>query len=309
MSDFTGLGLYSSRDLVVEVSGNATFTFEDLHIMAECKRALSANPNEATISIYNLNETTRDALSSGVYDNDDNKSIVDISVILNGEQIYKGNIINAVHNRSNVDGEYVSIFYCGDGSNAFKAEGKKVYPKGTNVAEIVGDVQNEIAKAGNLTKGIVQGLKDCTKNRSIARSITINGNWIENIQKLLKDCTNGDSETDTIIADGQVNVLGRNEVLDVPVDDLTKTLLSPPSLTEQGSVVECILNTELVIGASFTISSKNNKVAYANLTVNRIQNAQTVGIGTYKISEIVHKVDNFTKDTAVTIVTGILLRG
>lgn len=303
MSDFTGDGLYSSRDIVVTISGNITYTIEDLHISIVAKKSLSANPNIATIVVYNLKESTRELLSNSVYDYANNESVCDITLTLDDVEIYSGNIINVIHSRKPQAGEYETVFYCGDGANGVKTTATKKYAKGTNTQDIVSSL---IGDLNGLTEGATQGIKDCLGNRTLLRSVTMDGKIISNIKKLVKDCLGGDSETDVYIEDGKVNIVARDEILDIPDNDITDYLLEAPKLTEQGANVTIMFDSTLKIAASFSISASSNQVAYANLTQNKLSTSQVSGIGTYKITEITHKIDNFSKEVAITELAGIL---
>tara|TARA_R110000824_G_scaffold91480_2_gene222644 strand:+ start:8128 stop:9066 length:939 start_codon:yes stop_codon:yes gene_type:complete len=303
--DFTGFGLYSSRDLVIKITGNVIYTIKDLDIGVVATKSLSANPNLATVIVYNLSQSTRELLSTSIYDYINNISPCRMSIELNNEVIYSGDIINVLHNPKREKGEYETVFSCGKGANAVKQTLNKKYAKGSSVTSILDDMISDLSSVSGLVEGSVQGLKDCMSNRTLLRSVTMEGKVIDNIKKLLKDCTSGDSEIDVYIDDG-LNIVAKNTILQ-PITDITDFLLDSPKLTEQGANVIVSFDSTYKIGAGFTIASNNIQSSYANLTVNALAENQISGKGTYKITEVKHKIDNFSSDVAETEIVGILL--
>ena len=303
-NDFTGLGYYSSRDIVIEITGNVTYTIEDLHVKIVATKSLSANPNTATILVYNLAQSTRESLYTSVYDSDENESLCKMSILLDDEEIYSGDIINVLHKRKAQQGEYETTFYCGDGANAVKQTKTEKYAKGSTVSDIFDDLMGDLTSVSGLTEGTIQGLKDCMSNRTLLRSVTMNGKIIENIQKLLKDCTSGDSDMDVYIDDGALHIVAPDELLD-PTTDITKLLVDAPTLTEIGATATVFFDSSYKIGAGFTLSSTNSTSSYANLSQNQLSTSQVAGQGTYKITEIKHTIDNFSKEIAMTELTGL----
>ena len=303
--DFTGFGLYSSRDLVIKITGNVIYTIVDLDIGVVATKSLSANPNLATVIVYNLARSTRELLSTSIYDYINNVSPCNMSIELNNEVIYSGDIINVLHNPKRQKGEYETVFSCGKGANAVKQTLNKKYAKGSTVTSIVDDMISDLSSISGLAKGSIQGLKDCMSNRTLLRSVTMDGKIIDNIKKMIKECTSGNSEIDVYIDDG-LNIVAKNTILQ-PITDITDVLLESPKLTEQGANVIVAFDSTYKIGAGFIIASNNIQSSYANLTLNALTQNQILGEGTYRITEVKHKIDNFSSDVAKTEIVGILL--
>ena len=304
--DFVGLGLYSSRDIIIKITGAISYTIKDLDIGVVATKSLSANPNLATIVVYNLAQSTRELLSTSIYDYINNVSPCNMSIELNNEEIYSGDIINVLHSPKRQKGEFETVFSCGKGANAVKQTLNKKYAKGSTVTSIVDDMISDLSSvSGGMAKGSIQGLKDCMSNRTLLRSVTMDGKIIDNIKKMIKECTSGDSEIDVYIDEG-LNIVSKNTILQ-PITDITDFLLESPKLTEQGANVIVSFDSTYKIGAGFTIASNNIQSSYANLTLNALTQNQISGKGTYQITEVKHKIDNFSKDVAETEIVGILL--
>lgn len=123
------------------------FNKHDLRIEFSITKSISSTENTASITLYNLKESTRNAMGKEFdevqleagYMPPDGSSSVGI--------IFKGQIQDVSHARQGDN--IVTTIECGDGDKAIrKATINKSYPKGTKVEDIVNDAYKELEKQG-----------------------------------------------------------------------------------------------------------------------------------------------------------------
>jgi len=298
---------YSSRDLVVTIVNNAVNkTITDLHISTVITKTLSGLPNIAELQIYNLNRNSREDLYNNVYNYTENIGITKITISLDGNVLFQGDLINVNSLYRKLEAEWVTSLYCGDGYNAFRETVTKRYDAGISRKDIVLDLVSTLESTGVATRGLISDIKGCT-DKSILKSIIVNGEIVKNIKDLLSNCLGGTSNSeDVYIDDGKINIQNKNEAIDNIVIT-NKDLLDPPTLTEQGINCKLLLNAQLKIGGKFEVQSKSNNIAFGNLSTYRVQKVRISGTGTYKVQELKYIVDNFSDEVATVEVIGLNL--
>ena len=293
---------YSSRNLIVSIKNNTiNKPIENLHIRATITKTLASNPNQAVIQIYNLNQNSREDLYNNVYDFTEDVGITKIEVTLDDKLLFKGDLINVNSLYSNQDTEWTTTLYCGDGFNAFRAKTNKKFDKGTTRNEMVDDLATELESVGVAAKGALEGLTGCT-DKSVLKSIVVDGKIVDNIKKLLNDCF---KDVDVYVDEEKLNILVNKAVIKNNRIIINKGLTEPPTLSEQGINCKVLINSSLKIGAEFQVESRSNNAGFGNLTVNKPRKSQISGDGIYRVQEIKHIVDNFSPEVALTEIIGL----
>ena len=298
---------FSSRNLVVTIKNKAiNKVITNLHISASILKTLSGAPNTSEITIWNLNQDSREDLYNNVYDFTDNIGITNVEITEDEKLLFQGELINVNSIQKQVDGEWVTNLYCGDGYNAYRKNINKKYEKGMTRKEIVNDLINELDLAGVAVKGLVDDIAGCT-DKSLLKAIVIDGEIMKNIKNLISTCLGGgDDNADAYIDEGKVNIIAKNKVINNKII-INKGLLELPTLTEQGINCKLLLDASLKIGAEFEVETKSSNVAFGNLTKYKVQKERFSGTGSYKVLEIKHNVDNFSDEVASTEIIGLNL--
>jgi hypothetical protein len=135
------------------------------------------------------------------------------------------------------------------------------------------------------------------------KSIFTSGNIIENVKKMINDC----------LPDGGDVFVDGDEVVVLPkgsTRSYSETLtdfLEPPIINEVGAQCKVLMKPGIKVGGTMTLEAKSYNRSFGNLTTNRAKKSRFSGEGTYKIIEIIDKVDNYTEAVAMTQVKGIFI--
>lgn len=291
---------YSTRDIVIEAVSNTGFRiFSDLHFDISIQKTLSGVPNSSEIVIFNINQESREFLSS-VYDGD-GKSQIEITISLDDKELFNGDLVNVSHVYEASDGTWSSSLFVSEGWNAYQATTKTEIPKGSSREKAFDIIANELKDLG-IDGKLIQGLKTGCGNKSVAKRLFIKGNIMDNLKKLLNDCM---PDNDLTIENGQLKAIAKKSVIEKV--EVVKDFLKPPTLKDNGLSAMVQLNDSFTIGGKITIQAKSTISAFGNLTTNRVQKSRVSGEGTYKIIEVSHSFDNYTNKVATTTVNGVYL--
>jgi len=298
---------YSNRELSVSIKNKSIDrVIKNLNIKVVASKTISANPNQATIEIYNLNQNSREELFNNVYDLDKNEANTEIIVSLDGRVLFQGQLVNVNSIFSTGAAEWKTILFCGDGFNAARQKIQKKYAKGTKLTDIEADMMKEWEKTGAIIKGLFEGLNDCAKGRSLVKAIVINGTYAKNFQNLFQNCF---TSVDVYVDEGKLNRLADGAIIPNNKVIINKGLIEPPTLSEQGINCKVVINSSIKIGAEIQVEARSVNVSYGNLTVYRPNKTRISGDGIYRVQEIKHSVDNFSQEVATTEIIGINTRG
>lgn len=123
----------------------------DLRIGFSVTKSISSSENTASITLYNLSESTRNSMGKEFDEVTLEAGYMPPNGGSNVGIIFKGTIQDVEHRREGDD--IVTTIECGDGDKAIrKAFTNKSYPKGTKVEDVVNDAYKELEKQG-VTKG------------------------------------------------------------------------------------------------------------------------------------------------------------
>ncbi len=291
------MGKFSTRDIVITITAPAKeLVIKDLHIDVEIIKTLSATPNVANLTVFGLAKASRDFLTS-IY-NDENSQFT-IKVEIDNNNLYSGDLVN-VSTMFNL-AEWETKLYANEGYNAFRKTAKIETKKGDTRADVLDTMFSTLTDVG-LSEFDIQSMKNTCGNKSILKRVLYNGNVIDNIKNLIKDCL---PNNDVFIDDGKLNILKKDTAIEKTT--ILTSFLAPPQLNEQGCKAITQTNTDVQIGARVQLQAKSYSQSFGNLSTNRARKSAFSGEGSYKVTELVHKFDNFTANVAKTEITGIFL--
>lgn len=130
----------------IQINAGGT-NLHDLTIRFSIKKGLSSTQNDATISIWNLSESSRNALGKELDDIVLEAGYLPPQGGGNVGVIFKGQIRDVEHKRDGPD--IVTTLSCGDGDKAIReATIGKTYPKGSKVTDVVEDLYKQLEAEG-----------------------------------------------------------------------------------------------------------------------------------------------------------------
>jgi hypothetical protein len=288
---------FSSRDIVVTLTASGKHKIiKDLHMEAETLRTLSGVPNTCTLSVFNLNQESREFFTS-LYDNDGNTNMT-VEVSAGNEALFSGDVVNA----SSVfkDATWTTMIYGNEGYNAYRATTEKKSERGKTRSDIIKEVVGEIR---GYAASIVPGGESGCADKSILKSIFTSGNIIKNVKKMIDDCLPDGGD---VFVDGdEVVVLPKGATR--PYSETLTDFLEPPVINEVGAQCKVLMKPGIKVGGTMTLEAKSYNRSFGNLTTNRAKKSRFSGEGTYKIIEVIDKVDNYTESVAMTQIKGIFI--
>lgn len=251
-----------------------SIVINNLRIRFEIIKSLSSAPNPATIHIYNLNESHRNAIASKQF----NKAILSVGYE-NIRDIYMGDIIEPRTIREDLD--FITEVLCGDGWTAYtRSVISNTLRAGATDADILKAAQSTML-------GIDSGVVELPKDRVLPRSKVMMGNSRDVLTKIAKN-----NNADWSVQDGRLIILPKDKVLadnEGFVISQSTGMIGTPEKTDDGLKVTCSLNPAMRIGGLVSIESIINEYS-----------------GGYKIAELTHSGDvmESTWHTTITCVGG-----
>lgn len=260
-------------------------SLHELKIEFTINKGVSSTQNAAIIKIWNLSESSRNALGKELDDVTLEAGYMPTSGGSNVGIIFKGQIRDVEHKRDGAD--IITTLTCGDGDKAFaNATIAKTYPKGTPVEDVVEDLYKELEAQG------------------IDR-----GEWkfpegLEPFKRPYTVCGTCKRELDTLGRGKDFYWSLQNETMEIiPGDGYIGgvVLLSPetglidtPTITDNGVKAKALLNPEI---------RPNRRVRIKSQTLE--MNAEN---GEYRVSECTFSGDNRQGDFTVSF-TGESVKG
>lgn len=257
----------SSGQITINPGGVNT---HEIKIAFDISKNSSSTPNSASIRIWNLQESTRNALGKELDD-----ITLEAGYIPPGESqgnvgiIFKGQARDIEHRRDGAD--IITELSCGDGDKAIRsATISKTYKAGTKVEDIAKDIHAEFKK-----KGIARGeWKFPEKTPEFKRPYTV--------------CGGCKREMDTLgrgrgfywsIQNGTMEIIpGNGYIGQVILLTPRSGLLSTPTITDNGVKFKAMLNPEIRPNRRVRIESKTLEMNAEN--------------GEYRVTECTYAGDN-----------------
>lgn len=285
------------RILTVSIGaqGGAGLLIKDVRISAQITKTSTGEPNSATISIYNLSETTRNKLNkldALVYVE---AGYIDAS---NKDIVFAGTVISVTHTYPRPD--VVTVIKAGDGC-AFlrKSTFTKSYTAGTSAKKVLEDSvaslnlpDNIKALSGEIIdKALQSGFAAMADSKSTIDKMTriLGLTWsIQNNQFKVVSLRAGD-KTRTVRLTPETGLIGSPEkTTDITLDTSNESDVDGKQKKYSGWKIKCLLMPKAEPGGILELSSRD------------------VPKATYKIISVDHQADNFEGDF-ITEMTVMLL--
>lgn len=257
-----------------------------IKIEFDVEKGVSSTPNSATIKIYNLKEGHRNMLGKELDDITLEAGYMPPGETGNVGIIFKGQIRDVEHKQVGL--EIVSELSCGDGDKGLrKATISKTYKAGTEVKEVVDDIQKELEK-----QGVKRGeIKLGDKATAFKRPYTVCGSCKTELDTLSRGKDfNWSIQNGVLEATPGNGYIGGGVVLLSPETGL----IGAPTITDNGVKAEALLNPEIRPNRRVKIESKTLEM-----------NSQDKE---YRVSTCRYSGDNYGGDFLVSI-TGESIKG
>jgi hypothetical protein len=258
----------------------------ELMISFDVSKSISSSANTATLDIYNLTESHRNAMGKEFDEVTLEAGYMPPGGGSNVGIIFKGNIRDVAHKRSGED--IITTISCGDGEKAArKGAINKSYPKNTPVETVVNDIYSELAKEG-VTKGEWKFPDDMEKN--FKRPYAACGSCWREMNTLGRG-----KNFYWSIQNGAMEIIPGDGFIGMVALISPKTgMIDTPTITDNGIKVSTLLNPEIRPGRRVKVESSVIDLNATN--------------GIYRVSECTFSGDNRDGDFKVDV-TGEAVQG
>ena len=251
----------------------------EIMIAFSVQKTISSQANAATIDIYNLAESTRNAMGKEL---DQIKLEAGYAGAVGSEGnvgiIFEGQIRDPKHTRSGVD--IITTLTCGDGDAAFRRGTiSKSFPKGTKVETVMEELYKQFEKEG-VRKGewkFPEGMKGFERPYAMCGGCKREADTIGRGKGFYWSIQNGVMEV--VPGDGYI---GGSTLI-----NSQSGLIGVPTITDNGIEIDILLDPEIRPGRRITVQSQVLEM-----------NAEG---GEYRISDCTFSGDNRTGDFKVSI--------
>lgn len=213
---------------------------EDLTIEFNIVRSTMASLNSMKLSIYNLNQESRNKIFQDRFNPKTYKKIVLQAGYDNLSIIFIGNIFEAHSARNGVN--IITTIDARDGGFDTVSElTSKTLPAGTSFRDLI---SNLISDFPNLQQGNIGNIEGATR-----RPVVLDGNTFQLIRKYSDDSVYIDLET--------VNVLTDNDVVegDLPLITSETGLLATPRRADSYLTIDTIFEPRIIMGQLLDVKS------------------------------------------------------
>lgn len=237
-----------------------SLVYNNLRITFDVTKTINSEPNSGEVSIYNLNQTNRNLITSKHYNQ------VELYVSYREDDlrmIFKGDIITVTNIQSGLD--IITKLKCSDGYFAYT---EKTIIKTLSSGQSDSDVINESLNSFGIQKGNI----DLPNDKVLPRGRVFMCDTREAVSKVARN-----NNADWSIQDNQLVIVPKNKAIrnDEGFVISSKTgMIGSPQKTNQGLEVTTLCNPHYRIGSLIKIESK---IAEYN--------------GDYKIQSIQHSGD------------------
>lgn len=231
------------RSYVLRI-GNKKESIEirDLRISFSCVKSLTAEPNPAELNIYNLNESSRNRITSGEF----NQVFLMVGYGNELGLVFAGDIINPVMRKDDTD--WITSLECGDGHKEMNNARTNVTIKGGTGQK---DVINILKK--DMGKDQKSGIVSVNNSNALPRSKTMIGKTSKYVTNIARN-----NNADWSIQDGELVMLPKDEAIDDKSGFILAQdtgMIGSPEKSDSGIEVTCLLNTNIRPGSLIHIES------------------------------------------------------
>lgn len=275
----------STRKISIELD-NGYKVSQNLHIKVTVTKSRLALPNSAKIEIFNISEESFKKFVS----------MPRVLIYVDDKQIFTGKIINA-QNEYKIT-SWLCTLYCNDiKTNPYANAQYLIIPKGTSNEDMLQIMASAIADA----KIDASAFAQCQKAKgSLLKQMVVEykkeGDVLKAIENTFKGCN-----TKVFKDDGVVKLQDSKGVPNHANPIIFDRLIESPRLSHQDIVLKIPLDYRAKLGLGFKIKAKTIIKNFISPYTYQNQFHEK----TYSISEVVHEVDNFTKEVAITTIKGL----
>lgn len=231
------------RSYVLRIGNkNESIEIRDLRISFSCVKSLTAEPNPGEGHIYNLNESSRNRITSGEFD----QLLLLVGYGNELGLVFAGDIINPVMRKDDTD--WILSLECGDGYKEINNSRTNVTVKGgTGQKDIINILKKDMGKQDGA------GVVSIDNSNALPRSKTMIGKTSKYVTNIARN-----NNADWSIQDGELVVLPKTEAIDDKsgfVLSQDTGMIGSPEKSESGIEVTCLLNTNIRPGSLIRIES------------------------------------------------------
>lgn len=276
-----------NRIVKAEISaGSKTIDVSALRVVFDIKKDISNFSNLGLIEIYNLSETSRNAISKEFQRFKLSCGYGDES---NLKTLFDGEIRNVFHRRVDVD--IVTELYCADGDSYAR---QSITSRSTGSDKTLGQLIRELAL----------DLKDSEGNRIYVGEVNVDLDFVK--IKGITFCETTAGTLNSLAASYNFNWFIENRkfyaISEKRILEKAKTsiispqygMVSAPVLTEVGVDVKTLLNPDISPGRKIKIQSAGTRIQLGTLYFDNV--SRTLGEGEYKVLRVTHTGDTRGND-------------
>lgn len=228
--------------LVIGSDTESIIITSPLTISFDVTKTITAEPNQAEISVMNLNQSTRNLITDKKY----NRILLNVGYGEDVRTLFIGYIDEVENKKESVD--ITTVMTCSDGSVDYRNSRTAVtVNKGQTDKQVVQQVLKDMPNTES-------GIQEFTKEQKLPRGKTMVGNSREILAGVAKN-----QQADWSIQDGKLLLLPKTSALANNEGFLIQEgtgMIGSPQKTSDGLEVRCQLNNVMRVGQLCRISSK-----------------------------------------------------
>ena len=298
----------TTRNIIITLDD--TFTIlSNLHIKVTVNKSMLTLPNSSRIEVFNLSTETFLKL----------KKQPTLSVKVDGNQVYKGKVLNVSNTYDGVD--WLCTIYCNDITlKPYASKQYSTFSKGTSKKEVINSIASKISSSKPLG---LEELKNCKKgNGSLLKEFKVaytkESDLLNAVKSMFKGCGLQVFKDDGVVKIQNGTVLKNSKTQanqsfkvgeggTVPnLQNLLKfdTFFKAPTISNDSISLLMPLNSSVKLGLGFKVKPKSYELNFEKpylmnqLFENRV----------FRIVEIVHITDNYSNETETTQLRGELVK-
>jgi hypothetical protein len=258
-------------------SGGSGVDFSKLRIAFEVTKSIEAQPNPATIKIYNMSDANAAAIEAEYTD-----VLLKVGYHQASSLIFVGNIQFVSHYRDGTD--YITELTCGDGDRDYRNAHISVsLAAGTTDEDAVDQICGVM---GYTRKGTIQ-----VTSAARLRGKVLHGQARDALTEIAR--TNGCNWS---IQDGELQMVRNDTMLDANTAEVINSdtgMLSAPERNDKGIGVTTLLNPKIAVNSAIKLNNQEIKIKHHKTkTLGKAKtNKAPVGLnedGIYKVIKLAH---------------------